>query len=82
MSGEERLREHEEAMERVRELIVRGLDNLWIEYDKHNDILYISFAREEPDESILIDDDITVSIRNGKELVGITIMNFSRRAGI
>ncbi len=80
--GEERLREHEEAMERVKELVVRNIENLWIEYDKHNDILYINFSREEPDESILVDDDVTVSIRGGRELVSITIMNFSRRAGL
>ena len=63
--GEDRLREHEEAMERVKELVVKNVENLWIEYDKHNDILYINFSREEPDESILVDDDITVSIRAG-----------------
>ncbi len=80
--GEERLREHEEAMERVKELVVRNIENLWIEYDKHNDILYINFSREEPDESILVDEDVTVSIRDGRELVSITIMNFSRRAGL
>jgi len=80
--GEERLREHEDAMERVRELVVKGVEDLWIEYDKHNDILYINFSREEPDESILVDDDITVSIKDGRELVSITIMNFSRKAGL
>lgn len=79
--GEDRLREHEEAMERARELVVRNIERLWIDYDKHNDILYISFSREEPDESILIDDDVTVSLKD-REIISITIMNFSRRVGL
>ena len=79
--AEERAREYEEALEKLDSLRVSSLREIWIEYDKQNDILYINFGKEEPDESIMIDDDIIVSIRKDR-IVGISIYNFSRRAGI
>ncbi len=78
---EERAREYEEALEKLDNLRIASLREVWIEYDKQNDILYINFGKEEPDESIMVDDDIIVSIREDK-IVGISIYNFSRRAGI
>jgi uncharacterized protein YuzE len=77
----ERLREYEESVRRTRRLIVEDIDKLWIEYDKQNDILYINFGTEEADESVMIDDDVIVRMREGK-LVGIVVNNFSKRAGI
>jgi len=79
--AEDRAREFEEAMEKLENLRVASLRELWIEYDKQNDILYINFGREEPDESIMLDDDVIVSLR-GDKIVGISIYNFSRRAGL
>ena len=79
--SEERLREYEEAVRRVGELRIASLEELWIEYDKQNDILYINFGKEEPDESIMIDDDVIVNIR-GDRIVGIVVQGFSRRAGL
>jgi len=76
-SGEE----YEEAVRRLGELRIAGLEELWIEYDKQNDILYINFGREEPDESIMVDDDVIVNIR-GDRIVGIIVQDFSRRAGL
>ena len=56
------------------------LDNVWIEYDELNDILYINFCdkREEAEETILLDDNIVVGIKNGR-LVNLTIMNLLRK---
>jgi len=79
--AEDRAREFEEAMEKLENLRVASIRELWIEYDKQNDILYINFGREEPDESIMLDDDVIVSLR-GDKIVGISIYNFTRRAGI
>jgi len=79
--AEDRAREFEEAMEKLENLKVASLRELWIEYDRQNDILYINFGREEPDESIMVDDDVIVSLR-GDKIVGISIYNFSRRAGL
>ena len=79
--SEDRLREYEESLEKVGNLRVADIRDLWIEYDKQSDILYINFGREEPDESIMIDDDVVVGIKDDK-IVGITIFNFSRRVGL
>lgn len=78
---DERARDYEEALNRLKELRVGDLTKMWIEYDKQNDILYLIFGDEEPDESIMLDDDIVLSLKGGK-LVGISIYNFSRRANI
>ena len=79
--AEKRAREYEEALERIENLRIASLRELWVEYDKQNDILYINFGREEPDESIMLDDDIIVSVR-GDKIVGISIYNFSRRVNL
>ncbi len=79
--SEDRLRDYEESLKKVSELRVADIRQLWIEYDKQSDILYINFGREEPDESIMIDDDVVVGIKDDK-IVGITIFNFSRRVGL
>ena len=73
-----RLEEYEKSLDKLRELKIRNISELWIEYDRQNDILYISFGREEADESIMLDEDIVVLIR-GETLVGIVINNFSQR---
>lgn len=78
---DERAREYEEALNRLKELRVGDLTKMWIEYDKQNDILYLIFGDEEPDESIMLEDDIVLSLK-GDKLVGISIYNFSRRANI
>lgn len=81
MSGEDRLREYESAVKRLRDLRIASLEELWIEYDKQNDILYINFGKEEPDESIMLEDNVEVSIR-GDRIVGIAIYEFSKRVGL
>jgi len=81
LSGEDRLREYESAVKRLRDLRIASLEELWIEYDKQNDILYINFGKEEPDESIMLEDNVEVSIR-GDRIVGIAIYEFSKRVGL
>lgn len=79
--AEDRFREYEEALARVSELKISDLRKLWIEYDKQNDILYFVFSDEEPDESIMIEDDIIVSLK-GDRLVSISVYNFSKRVNL
>ncbi|MCE4598973.1 MAG: DUF2283 domain-containing protein [Desulfurococcales archaeon] len=81
MSSRDRLEEFERAMEKVKELSIGDIKELWIDYDKHNDILYIGFGREEAEESIMVDDDVVVGLK-GRNVVGITIFSFTRKAGI
>ena len=79
--AEDRLRDYEEAMNRINWLRLGDIRQMWIEYDKQNDILYIGFGREDAEESIMVDDDIVVGI-SGEKVIGITIFNFSRKIGL
>ncbi|MCE4602788.1 MAG: DUF2283 domain-containing protein [Desulfurococcales archaeon] len=79
--AEDRLREYEEAMEKVKELRLGDVTSMWIEYDRRNDILYIGFGREDAEESIMVDDDIVVGI-SGDRVIGITVFNFSKKVGM
>jgi uncharacterized protein YuzE len=62
---------------------IKKLDDIWIDYDRSADTLYINFGDEveEVDEAILVGEDIIVRIKNG-EIVSITINNFSKRIGM
>ncbi|MEM1610861.1 MAG: DUF2283 domain-containing protein [Sulfolobales archaeon] len=66
-----------------KEYKIRKLDDIWIDYDRSADTLYINFGDEveEVDEAILVGEDIVVRIKNN-EIVSITINNFSKRVGI
>lgn len=66
-----------------REFVVADLENLWLEYDRSGDALYINFGEdvEEVDETLLVGEDIVVRIKSGR-IVSITINNFSKKAGI
>lgn len=56
------------------------LDSVWVEYDKVNDILYINFCSkgEEAEETILLDDNIIVGVKEGR-VVNLTIMNLTSK---
>ncbi len=66
-----------------RNLLIGDVNNIWLEYDKQNDILYINFGYdvEDADESILTENDIVVRIKNGK-VVSLTVFDFSKKAGL
>ncbi|GBF09745.1 hypothetical protein apy_14700 [Aeropyrum pernix] len=68
-------------MEGLKNLVVEDLSKLWIEYDRNTDTLYISFGEGEPDESVLIGDNIIANIREGR-LISIIVTDFSRLAGL
>lgn len=52
---------------------------LWIDYDKEADVLYISFSRpQEATDSIMQDDGVLLRYR-GKNLVGMTVLDYSTR---
>ncbi len=81
MAADDRLREYEESLSKVDQLPVASIKEMWIEYDKQNDILYINFGREEAEESIMLDNDVVVGIKDGR-IVSITVFDFSRRVGL
>ena len=62
----------------MKDLIV-DLDKLDVEYDKENDVLYISAGKpREADDSIEPQESVVIRTRKG-ELVGITIIGLQRR---
>ncbi len=82
--GEEakrRLEEYEAALERAENLKVPSVKNLWVEYDRHTDTLYIHFSKEEAEETIMVDDDTAIYV-TGDKLLGIALYNASKRLGI
>jgi uncharacterized protein YuzE len=53
--------------------------HVWLDYDKEADVLYMSFRKPQKDrETIELEDDILVR-KDGKEIVGLTILNASRK---
>lgn len=66
----------------MRRVVVKGIvlkpDKLDVEYDKENDVLYISAGKpREADDSIEPQEGIVIRTRKG-ELVGITIIGLQK----
>jgi uncharacterized protein YuzE len=54
--------------------------NIWLSYDEEADVLYVNFKKpNRADDSELLDNDVLVRYE-GEEVVGMTIMNASKRA--
>lgn len=52
---------------------------MWLDYDKEADVLYVSFRKpQRATETVELDDGILVR-KDGKDIVGLTIMNASSR---
>jgi len=63
----------------VPELLEIPYSRIWTSYDKEADVLYINFKKpSHADDSELTDDDIIIRYEKGK-IVGVTILNVSRR---
>ncbi len=53
--------------------------HVWLDYDKEADVLYMSFRKpQRATKTIEADGDILIR-KDGKEIVGLTIMNASSR---
>lgn len=54
--------------------------NIWLFYDEEADVLYLNFKRpSHADDSELLENDVIVRYE-GEEVVGMTIMNASKKA--
>ncbi len=52
---------------------------VWIDYDKEADVLYMSFRKpQRATETVELDDDMLLR-KNGETIVGLTILNASIR---
>ena len=52
---------------------------IWVTYDEEADVLYVNFRKpSHADDSELTDDDIIIRYEKG-QIVGVTILNASKR---
>ena len=64
--------------------LVAGLVKLpsrrvWSEYDAEADVLYLSFAKPQNADNSIMEDDECIYHYRMDELVGVTVLNVSRR---
>lgn len=61
------------------EMLKLPAQHMWLDYDEEADVLYVSFRKpQKATETIDLDDDILVR-KDGKDIVGLTIMNASSK---
>jgi len=65
----------------VPELLDVPYSRIWTVYDKEADVLYLNFKKpSHADDSELTDDDLIIRYEKGT-VIGITVLNASRRRG-
>ena len=63
----------------VPDLLSFPFENIWSSYDKEADVLYLSFKKPaHADRTDMTDDNILIRYA-GKNVIGLTIMNASKR---
>ena len=71
--------EVEKILNIVPQLIGIPYMRIWSSYDKEADVLYINFKKpSNADDSELTDEDVVIRYEKG-EVVGVTILNASKR---
>jgi len=61
------------------EMVKLPVQHLWLDYDKEADVLYMSFRKpQRATETVELEDDILIR-KDGKDIVGLTTLNASRR---
>ena len=74
--------EIERMLTLVPQLLEIPHSRIWTTYDKQVDVLYVNFKKpSHADDSELTDDDVIVRYEAG-EIVGITILNASKRTAL
>jgi len=74
--------EIERMLSLVPQLLEIPHSRIWTTYDRDADVLYVNFKKpSHADDSQLTDDDIIVRYEEG-QIVGITILNASKRVAL
>jgi len=60
-----------------------SIEDLWLEYDRQNDVLYLNFSAnvEDADEEVLVGEDVVLRIKDGR-VISIMIMKFLEKLGL
>ncbi len=67
------------CMSLVPDMVKLPAHHIWLDYDKEADVLYMSFRKpQRATKTIEAAEDILIR-KDGKEIVGLTIMNVSSR---
>ena len=53
--------------------------HVWLDYDKEADVLYMSFRRPQRASKTIETDDNVLIRKDGRNIVGLTILNASNR---
>ena len=62
------------------EIMRMPIKHMWVDYDKEADVLYVSFRKpQRSKKTVEVNEDILVR-KDGKQIVGITILNASIKA--
>lgn len=64
----------------IDEVLALPARQLWTEYDAEADVLYISFRKPQQANDSIMEDDGNIYHYRDEELVGITVLNASKRA--
>ena len=63
----------------VSDFVKLPVEQVWVDYDREADVLYLSFRRpQRAKQTIETNDDILIR-KDGKQIVGMTILNASTR---
>ncbi len=61
------------------DMLKLSTQHVWLDYDKEADVLYMSFRKpQRATRTVETDDEILIR-KEGREIVGLTIMNASTR---
>lgn len=56
-----------------------SIRQMWTDYDPEADVLYVSFRKPQQANDSIMEDDGNIYHYRDEELVGVTVMNASRR---
>ncbi len=69
----------ESVMAFVPQVLQLRQKNIWLSYDEEADVLYVNFKKpNRADDSELLDNDVIVRYE-GDEIVGMTVLNASKK---
>ncbi len=69
----------ENVMTFVPQVLKLQQNNIWLSYDEEADVLYLNFKKpSHADDSELLDNDVIVRYED-KEVVGLTVLNASKK---
>jgi uncharacterized protein YuzE len=68
------------SKEFVSDLLALPARQVWTDYDREADVLYLSFRKPQDANDSILQDDGSIYHYRDDELVGITIMNASTKA--